>query len=327
MSFIAVLVAFGGGIFGAAVGALGAFVILGFLILIGVAAQSTGADLMSIPLGHAFGPHVGGFASGVAAAAYAAKKGKIETGRDIVSALMGVNRPDVLLVGGIFGVGGYMLNWAFSQVGFAWTDTVALTVVVSAIVARLLWGNGIFGQVKGGQSRYAPNPDTQWLPWQSNIGQRLMIGLGAGLLSAYAAILIGAENGGVVLGFAISAISLSLLGLGVKVPVTHHITLVAAVAAAASGSLIWGAVFGMAAGIIGEYMANTFLVHGDTHIDPPAATIAPLTSVSLILQAVGVYGAAYSEYIAISILVVLVLYGGYASMRQPDAETAAEVLA
>ena len=76
MSFIAILVAFAGGIFGAAVGALLAFVILGFLILVAVAAQSMGADLMSIPLGPAFGPHVGGFATGVAAAAYAAKKGK-----------------------------------------------------------------------------------------------------------------------------------------------------------------------------------------------------------------------------------------------------------
>ncbi len=289
MSLIAVLVAFAGGIFGAAVGALGAFVILGFLILVGVAAQSTGADLLSIPLGPAFGPHVGGFAAGVAAAAYAAKKGKIDTGRDIVSALMGVNSPDVLLVGGIFGIVGYLLNWAFSLVGFAWTDTIALSVVVSAIIARVLWGNGVFGQVQAGQSRFTPKPGTEWLPWQSNMGQRFLIGLGAGVFSAYLAILIGAENGGVVFGFAISAISLSLLGLGVKVPVTHHITLLAAVAATASGSLMWGAVFGVAAGIVGEYMANTFLVHGDTHIDPPACTIAALTSVSLLLQALGVY--------------------------------------
>ena len=289
MSLIAVLVAFAGGIFGAAVGALLAFVILGFLILVGVAAQSTGADLLSIPLGPAFGPHVGGFATGVAAAAYAAKKGKIDTGRDIVTAMMGLNSPDVLLVGGIFGVIGYVLNWVFSLVGFAWTDTIALSVVVSAIIARLMWGNGVFGQVKAGESRYAPGPDTQWLPWQSNMAQRLLIGLGAGLFSAYIAILLGAENGGVLMGFAISAISLALLGLGLKVPVTHHITLVAAVAATASGSLIWGAVFGMAAGIVGEYMANTFLVHGDTHIDPPACTIAALTSVSLLLQALGVY--------------------------------------
>ncbi|WP_420640768.1 permease [Candidatus Leptofilum sp.] len=315
MDLVSIFIAFAGGIFGAAIGALQAFVILGFLILVGVAAQATGADLMSIPLGTAFGPHVGGFAAGVAAAAYASRKGKIESGRDIVSALMGTNSPDVLLIGGIFSVGAYILNWAFNLVPFAWTDTVALSVVVSAIVARLLWGNGVFGQVKAGQARYAPGPDTQWLPWQSTVAQRLMIGLGAGVLSAHIALLIGAENGGVVMGFAISAISLSLLGLGVQVPVTHHITLVAAVAATASGSLIWGAVFGMGAGIVGEYMANTFLVHGDTHIDPPACTIVVLTSLSILLQAVGVYGA-FSETIAIVILVVLVLYGAFAMMRQ-----------
>src|SRR5690606_39599695 len=114
-------------------------------------------------------------------------------------------------------------------------------------------------------------------------------GLGAGLLSAHIALLLGAENGGAVLGFAVSAISLALLAFGLKVPVTHHITLVAAVAATASGSLIWGALFGVLAAIVGEIMANLFVVHGDTHIDPPAATIATLTSVSLLLAALGVY--------------------------------------
>ena len=314
MDILTILIAFAGGIFGAAVGALQAFVILGFLILVGVAAQATGADLMSIPLGAAFGPHVGGFAAGVAAAAYAGKKGKIETGRDIVSALMGTNSPDVLLVGGIFSVGAYVLNWALSQISFAWTDTVALTVVISAVVARLLWGNGLFGQVKAGNARYAPGPDTQWLPWQSTVAQRLLIGLGAGVLSAHAALLIGADNGGVVMGFAISAISLTLLGLGVQVPVTHHITLVAAVAATASGSLLWGAVFGIGAGIVGEYMANTFLVHGDTHIDPPACTIVVLTTVSILLDTLGVYGA--GEVVAIVILAALIIYGAFASTRQ-----------
>ena len=321
MDLVSIFIAFAGGIFGAAIGALQAFVILGFLILVGVGAQATGADLLSIPLGTAFGPHVGGFAAGVAAAAYAANKGKIESGRDIVSAMMGTNSPDVLLVGGIFSVGAYMLNWVFTLVPFGWTDTVALSVVVSAIVARLLWGNGVFGKVKAGQSRYAPGPDTQWLPWQSTVAQRVIIGLGAGVLSAYIALLIGPENGGVVMGFAISAISLSLLGLGVQVPVTHHITLVAAVAASASGSLLWGAVFGIAAGIVGEYMANTFLVHGDTHIDPPACTIVVLTSLSIIFQAVGVYGA-MSETIATVVLVVLVLYGAYATMKQTNASVA-----
>lgn len=292
MELVSLLVAFAGGIFGAAVGALGAFVILGFLIIAGVAAQATGADLLSIPLGAAFGPHVGGFAAGVAAAAYAAKKGKLDGGKDIVTAIMGLNSPDVLLVGGLFAVGGYILNWAFGLVGFAWTDTVALTVVCSAIVARLLWGNGVFGKVTDGVKRYSPPAGSEWLPWQSSWAQRIMIGIGAGFLSAYIAILLGAENGGVVLGFAVSAISLLPLGFGIKVPVTHHITLVAAVAATASGSLIWGLLFGVTAAIVGEFMANTFLVHGDTHIDPPACTIAALTTVSLIFGYIGIYNIA-----------------------------------
>lgn len=293
MDLVSILVAFAGGIFGAAVGALGAFVILGFLIIAGVAAQATGADLLSIPLGAAFGPHVGGFAAGVAAAAYAAKKGKLEAGgKDIVTAMMGLNSPDVLLVGGIFGIVGYLINWVFNLVGFAWTDTVALTVVVSAIIARVLWGNGVFGKVADGVKRYAPPAGSEWLPWQSNIQQRLLIGVGAGFLSAYIALLVGAENGGAVLGFAVSAISLLPLAFGIQVPVTHHITLVAAVAATASGSLIWGLLFGVAAAIVGEYMADTFLVHGDTHIDPPACTIAALTTVSLIFGYIGIYNVA-----------------------------------
>jgi hypothetical protein len=39
----------------------------------------------------------------------------------------------------------------------------------------------------------------------------------------------------------------------------------------------------------GEFVANTLLAHGDTFIGPPASTIAPLTSFSLPLAALGVY--------------------------------------
>ena len=289
MEIVSLFVAFGGGIFGAAVGALGAFVILGFLIMLGVAAQAAGGDLLGISLGAAFGPHVGGFASGVAAAAYAAHKGKIDTGRDIVSALMALNSADVLLVGGIFGIFGYVVQYGYSLILSGWTDTIALTVVTSAVVARLLWGNGLFGRVAEDNDRFSPNEGTEWVPWQSSFSQRAVIGLGAGILSAYIAVQLGAENGGVLLGFAISAISLALLGLGVQVPVTHHITLVAAVAAITSGSVIWGGVFGFVAGVIAEYISNTFQTHGDTHIDPPAATIVTLTTVIIIFGKVGIF--------------------------------------
>ncbi|WP_444431296.1 hypothetical protein [Rhodobacter capsulatus] len=67
MTLLGLLVAFGGGIFGAAIGALPAFAFVGFLTMIGVAIQlALGAgttDFFGIPFG-AFGPHAGGFAAG-----------------------------------------------------------------------------------------------------------------------------------------------------------------------------------------------------------------------------------------------------------------------
>lgn len=292
LTVVGFVVAFAGGIFGAAIGALPAFIFVGFLVLYGAAVQAAGGpgDFVALALGPAFGPHVGGFASGVAAAAYATKTGKLSNGRDIASALMGTNSPDVLLVGGLFGIIGYLIQWALGLVGVPWTDTVALTVVLSGLIVRVIWGNGPFGQVEAGKSRFAPDDATKWLVYQSSWGQRLVIGLGAGLLSSYFALTIGAANGGTLIGFGLSAASLLFLQFGVKVPVTHHITLVAAVAAAASGSFIWGGVFGILAAVVGEYMADIFQIYGDTHIDPPAATIATLTSVVLGVQALGVFG-------------------------------------
>jgi hypothetical protein len=288
--FVGLLTAFVGGIFGAAIGALPAFILVGFLVMVGVAIQIAGggADYYGmVPFG-AFGPHVGGFAAGVAAVAYAASRGKHDTGRDILAGMMGKNSPDVLLVGGIFGLVGYGLNWLFALPG-AWTDTIALSVVVSAIIARFAFGkSGLLGEVKEGESRYAPAAAYCWVPWQSKPLQLLMIGLGMGGFSAYMAVTL--PNGaGVFLGFGIAAASLVFLQFGTQVPVTHHIALPAAVAAATSGSIVWGILFGVAAAFVGEFMANTFCAWGDTHIDPPAATIWPMTSLSILLSAIGIY--------------------------------------
>lgn len=289
-SIIGLLIAFASGVFGAALGALPAFIFVGFLVLVGVAIQAAGGggDFFGIAPFGAWGPHVGGFAAGVGAVAYASSKGKHETGRDILAGMMGKNSPDVLLVGGVFGVIGYVLNWLFALPG-AWTDSIALTVVVSGIIARLAFGkSGLVGEVKEGESRYSPSVAYCWVPWQSKPLQLVMIGLGAGTLSAYLAVTV--PNGaGVVLGFGIAAASLVFLQFGTQIPVTHHIVLPAAVAAAASGSLVWGAIFGIGAAFMGEFMANTFCAWGDTHIDPPASAIWVMTSLSILLSSIGIY--------------------------------------
>ena len=268
----ALAAAFGGGLFGAAVGALPAFVFTGLLVLAGTAAAASGGGtdiLTHAAFGPVFGPHIS-FGGGVAAAAYACRRGLLPTGRDISIPLMGLNRADALLVGGAFGAFGYLLNalWVAAGLG-ALTDTIALTVVVSAAAARLAFGkSGLVGK------SFTPNESFHWVRHQETPPQAAAIGIGAGLLSAYMAGVLGAERGGGVLGFGIAASTLIFAQFGLKTPVTHHIALPAAAAAIASGNLYAGALFGVVGAFAAEAFSRVFHMHGDTHIDPPAAGIA-----------------------------------------------------
>ena len=140
------ILSFGGGVFGAAIGGLPAFVLCGVLAVVGLAVYwATGQDLFvnALAWGPLLGPHIA-FAGGVAAAAYAAKKGKMENGKDIVGSLMGLNAPDVLAVGGIFGSLGYALFWVSSQIGtigsFPWMNHAVFSICVSSILVRFLFG-------------------------------------------------------------------------------------------------------------------------------------------------------------------------------------------
>jgi len=90
-----------------------------------------------------------------------------------------------------------------------------------------------------------------------------------------------AADGGIFLGYAISAISLLFLNLGVENPVTHHITLLGAVGAVAvdpvAGSvvaLLAAGIFGVLSGLAGEVTQRLFYSHSGTHVDPPAMAIA-----------------------------------------------------
>lgn len=279
LDFALLLAAFGGGVLGAAVGALPAFIFTGFAVLAGVAAAMTGrpAMLNEVAFGPLLGPHVA-FGGGVGAAAYAARRGFVEAGRDIGFSLMALHKPDVLLVGGVFGVLGALLNTFWGSLGWTdWTDTIALTVVVSAFVARLAFGKtGLLGQVAGGGKQFQPDDEANWLRWQESPGQIAMIGLGVGLASGYGALKLGAGTGGDVVGFGLAAALLIFGMMGANMPVTHHIALPAAAATLASGSLLVGGLFGVLGGFAGELYARLFLIHGDTHIDPPAAAIATM---------------------------------------------------
>ncbi|WP_026895449.1 hypothetical protein [Clostridiisalibacter paucivorans] len=262
-----IFAAFGGGILGAALGALPAFIFTGFVGLIGIAVIAAGgsaAILNDVTFGTLLGPHIA-FAGGVAAAAFAGNKREhLETGLDIITSLNKCKDPMVLLVGGFFGIIGFVLNNLFVNMNIP-TDTVALTVFVSGVIARILFGQtGVFGKFNNidGQKRTIA-PDS------NSIVMDIIIGLGFGLVVSYLIILTEITT----LGFCISAASLIFVQMGFEAPTTHHITMVAGYAAMATGNMLIGALAAVIASILGDLIGRTVNSHCDTHIDPPATTI------------------------------------------------------
>lgn len=269
-----IIAAFAGGAVGAAIGALPAFVFTGFMVIAGEAARiagivslEEGAELGTtgitahIAFGAFFGPHIA-FAGGAAASAYAAKQGYMEPGfgggwgyhdaKNILIAFGG--RTDVLVVGGLFGILGYLVFFISDFVAAPW-DPIAFGVVVSALLHRVILGYDVVGTVRGdgildlsafdreetyttdgtaGQpaERLAVEP---WLPWFREWSGVGFNGIAFGILGGFTFWATGSPY----LAFGISAASLLLLNLGIeedfgafqlKIPVTHHITLPASTA-------------------------------------------------------------------------------------------------
>lgn len=303
---VALFAALGGGAFGAAVGGQPSFILTGFSVLVGVAAALAGAKydvLGKVTFGPIFGPHIA-FAGGVAAVAYAARRGEMESGRDIATPMVGIGRPDALLVGAAFGVGGYLFNQFLASVlnGATYSDTIAITVTVSAIVVRLMFGRtGLFGRITPEvreRGRMSVSSDAVWVAHQGGIALNVVLGAACGLIAAYAMVTIAGIDPQLastvrtaIYGF--SAVALLLLQFGQPGPVTHHMTLSAAVATStimiAGGSegvaMALGVVAGVAGALFGELAARVFLIHGDTHIDPPAIAIFIVTSIVLACDA------------------------------------------
>jgi len=272
-------VAFAGGALGAAIGASAAFIFTGIFVLIGVAIAAGGGGkefIGAVAFGPLLGPHIS-FAGGVAAAAFAAKAGHNVTGRDLGRGLAGLGRPEVLAVGGAFGVVGFLMQAAIAATPvLTLTDSVALTVFLSAVIVRVVFGKtGLFG------NRTQPG---EWVAFQSGWPQVLSLGIVLGLSSAFLARVIGVDKGGDVAGFGFAATGLLFLHMGTTVPVWHHIALPAAIGFSLSGGNLYaGAAAGVAGAVLGELYARAFLNHGDTHIDPPAAAIATMTVVLKLL--------------------------------------------
>lgn len=249
-----ILAAFGSGIFASAFGALPAFIMCGFFVL---------AGMPDLAFGPYFGPHVA-FAGAVAATAYAGRKELLE-GNNILAPLIKFNDASVLLVGGVFGVLGLFVNKFLAGMAIP-TDTIALTVAISGITARILFGK-------------EPHFGKYTFPEAKTALTFVILGLGVGAVAGYAAILT--KNAALPFGVAaVSLLALQFMGEG---PVTHHVALPAAVAAVTAGNPWMGAVFGILGVFLGDFFGRTVNCAGKSHIDPPAITIALLTTLALLL--------------------------------------------
>jgi hypothetical protein len=331
--------AFAGGAFGAAVGALPSFTFAGLMVVVGelyaIVHRTTGASIPvvditgSIAFGVVLGPHVA-FGGGAAAVAYAAKRGYLDFdseyhhAKDVTRGLG--SKPDVLAVGGVFGVVGYWIATLSGTLGLP-LDPVALGVVVSALIHRIVFGYSLIGAApkhlldmspfersRGAESGNVIQTDgglvvEPWLPYQYRWRNVLMLGVVVGILGGYIAYVTGSA----FLSFGISVVALSLLSAGVPdIPVTHHMSLPASTAVLASvdapigsmtpatvvGSLplsealLLGAVFGCAGAFFGEVAQRIFYAHADTHLDPPAASIVVTSLIIGVLAMVGVFPSA-----------------------------------
>ena len=276
-SLFDLLLSFAGGVFGAAIGALPVWILCGLAVLIGSALNASSSfDTFTnvVGWGHFIGPHTA-FVGGTGAAAYAARKGQLDQGRNILVSLMGLNNPKVLLIGGLFGSLGYVFLYLACLVPdyttIPWTNHIALAVILGMVAIRLTVGKtGLFGKVKAGASRWKVSEVASWVPYQSKPGMIAIISFSVALASAHLVMTV-PNSIGIIFGFV--AFLLIFMQFGFNVPVTHHIALTAAFATLITGSPIWGVSMGLMTGLVAEYIACLFVYHGDTHIDPPTMAI------------------------------------------------------
>jgi len=307
-----ILVCFAGGIVGTALGGLMSFVLVGLIVLIGcVIIIGGGSDfvLMQVGLGPIFGPHAGGFAAGIGAVSYAVmikknlKNPALGLGaKDILSPLLDTSW-DVLLVGGVFAVFGHGLLQLLTMIPVVkMADCIALTVALSAIVARLIFhkGEAPWGRMDSIKEHGYLSYPCQWIPWMNIPSKQIVYGFGVGIFSGTlawwakglldpmaAAGKISATGAFVVpliICWSIAAISLIMLELGTltieaqgeiqKMPVWHCQSILAALSFLLFGSIIVAGIVGILSMFLQDYMARLSWNHGSNHIDPPAFAIA-----------------------------------------------------
>ena len=306
-------VAFCGGMFGAAVGGLPSFILCGCALITGsIIALVTGDSSFNnlVTWGPFLGPHVT-FAGGVAAAALASRKGRLESGRNILFPLIRFRSPLVLVTGGIFGVVGCILAWGMTLIpsmkGIPWTNPIALSIAINTLIVRLVLGRtGILGAVSNRAGRWVPDEEKTSFP--SHISPPLLLAVTAAVSLPVAFVTRVIPQSQEIL-FGTSIVALVLPVIVFKVPLLFHVVLAAELGSADGSALGWGVTFAFLAAVLTEIFACLFLVHGDTHVDPPAMALSVVCSLYPLLTFVGVLSTPGSWSVLIA---GAVAFSGYA---------------
>lgn len=230
------------------------------------------------------------FLSAAVASGYANYKGYNGGGNGPASSLMALQKPDVLLLGGVAGVIGWIVNWALGQIGLAGFDTVAVTVVIVPLVFKVIFQKTAVGVVpeedKALGGRFSPLGGRGWYAgmrrgidkaiWPAAYGA--FIGIGMVLLMQ-----AGSPTAG-VLGFGFGGFVLVFP----TVPAQHFIgcavcTALGFVPNLASNpdailiAVAYGFGFGALAANLADLSSDLFFRYGYVHIDIPAGSIAMST--------------------------------------------------
>lgn len=346
---ITVITAFASGVLGSALGAVGAVIMTAVAALVGIVGNICGADINfvnEIAFGMFLGPQVS-FGPACCAAAYAKKQGYLESSKDIFTPLISLNHHDTLVVGGLYAVFGWYLNVGISKLIPGVLDTVALTVMLISIVAKVMFGNdgvrSAIGRVPEGVKRYSLFCKQVWLPYQTAAcgGEMILIGGCVGAVSGYIVQLFcglaGKTDNAALIDaatlpvWAIAVICFLLNASGLKIPVFHHIGLVAAYAAkmvflggaTEEITVLWGIAFGILAVYAGDLLAKTFMVFGEGFVDPPSMAIAVCSILPLcIFPALGIDKVGHPLNIAIPVVIIVmgIIIGLYQERKYNTAE-------
>lgn len=271
------IVAFASGAFGTMIGSLHTFSFAAILIIAGEAANIAGRGAIlavsgvepaaygaagitsSIGLGAMMGPQIA-FAGALAAIAYAAKKDYMDSNWPYHDA-KNIFRPfsphqlDVVIVGGLFGALGYLITFGLATIS-APVDPVAGSIVITAIVHRVILGYDIIGRpagdnlldlspferqetiaTDGGSGEPAERLTVEpWLAWMYEWKAVVFLGVVAGILGAFTFYVTGSP----LLIFGISGLAFLILNDGMEdnfgelrfpIAVQHHMTVPASLAA------------------------------------------------------------------------------------------------